>query len=504
MEKFHRVLSAVAVLLALAGCATDPLERSSPGKEGVDPAAVRSFAESLERKMMHSGDPADGSADAFMLLKNGKIIAEGAWAPYRMDARRHVYSMSKSFVSIAIGFAVQEKLLSIDDPVTGFFPDKLPEKVSENLAAMKIRDLLTMQSGHKPDPLGAMFEAGDMVGGFLAAEVAHRPGTLFVYNNGATYMLSAILSKVTGQPVKEYLTPRLFGPLGIENVEWEADKDGVNFGAWGLRLTPEEAAKFAQFCLNRGGWDGEQLLDGAWFDQASARQCELPFRKEKPDWNCGYGFQFWGCRNGAYRADGFLGQLAIMMPEENAALILFNSSNREQLSFDALWEELYPALRGKKTSGRTMTDAELSGFLKELTLEFPETAAEPVKFRPGARIEATLPEDNIFQLKELILEYPGDAIRTTFDGVSRDFGIGKWLDNPPVPKAENPHESYPVDGPLLCRAYRQGPDEWLLVTVSPESAVQNQLRVRVEDRTVILSGRFTFNDKFETVPAAIR
>ena len=488
------MLFTAAVLLA-GGCATNSLERSLPGEEGVDPAAVQAFVESLERKMMQSGDTLNGDPTAFMLLKNGKVIAEGAWAPCRLDAPRHVFSMSKSFTSTAVGFAVQEKRLTLEDPVISFFPDKLPLQISGHLAAMRVRDLLTMQSGHKSDPIGKMFEAKDLVRGFLGSEIEFKPGTHFVYNNGATYMLSAIITKVTGESLRDYLTPRLFEPLGIENVKWEADDRGVNFGAWGLHLTPEDAAKFAQFCLNKGRWNGKQLLSEGWINLATAPQCNVVAGDDRSDWNQGYGFQFWRCRNGAFRADGFLGQYAVVMEDEDAVLIMFNSSNRLQPALDTVWETLLPALRGEPVRPeRKTTDASLRTFLAGLTLSFPEKTVEPKLFRPGGKVSVSLPDDNPFHAEELLLEHDGKQLRATLNGYPMNFGIGSWAENPAVPGAADGERSYPIEGPLFGRAFQQGADEWLLVTVSPNSAIQNFFRFRFDGGTVALEGRFNFDE----------
>lgn len=497
--RYRRYFLSAAAALLLAGCGTTAtLERSTPDAEGVDPAAVRAFVDGLEQKMMSSGDFLNGSANAFMLLKNGKVIAEGAWAPYRLDAPRHVFSMSKSFTSVAVGFAVQEKRLSLDDTVISFFPDKLPARVSDRLASMRVRDLLTMQSGHKSDPIGKMFEAKDLVRGFLAAGLDYRPGTHFAYNNGATYMLSAILTRVTGKPVAEYLKLRLFQPLGIGEVKWEADDSGVNFGAWGLWLKPEDAAKFAQFCLNRGAWGGRQLLEERWINLATSPQCNVVAGDDKSDWSQGYGFQFWRCRNGAFRADGFLGQYAVVMENENAALIMFNASNRMQIALDVLWETLLPALRsGRAAEEELPADIELRDSLKRLALTFPEKKEASVRFRPGDRVTVTLPEGNGLKADSLELERSAESIHVKLNGFPLTYGTGGWMENPAVPKAEGTahRDAFPIEGPLFARAFQLGADEWMLVLVSPNSAIQNFLRVKLEGMSATLEGRYNFDDR---------
>ena len=157
-----------------------------------------------------------------MLRRFGKVVAQGWWAPYDADSPHMLYSLSKSFTSTAIGMAIDEGLISLDDPVISFFPDDAPAEPGENLMAMRIRDLLRMNTGHQQEPNRRMVQGGESwAKAFLAHEVPFKPGTHFVYNSFATYMLSAIIQKVSGVTLLDYLTPRLFEPLGIKNPGWE-------------------------------------------------------------------------------------------------------------------------------------------------------------------------------------------------------------------------------------------------------------------------------------------
>ncbi len=170
-----------------------------------------------------------------MFLRHGKVIAEGWWDPYKPDLRHTLYSTSKSFTSTAVGFAVSEKLLTVNDKVISFFPDQLPDSVSPFLADMTVRDLLTMSAGQSPEPTGAIRSDGpDWVKSFLAFPVTNDPGSTFLYNSMATFMLSAIVQKVTGEMLIDYLKPRLFEPLGIEGMDWEISPDGLQHGRLGL------------------------------------------------------------------------------------------------------------------------------------------------------------------------------------------------------------------------------------------------------------------------------
>ncbi|HVG39433.1 MAG TPA: serine hydrolase domain-containing protein, partial [Pyrinomonadaceae bacterium] len=182
------------------------LPRSVPEAEGVSSAGILDFLEAAGKSKheFHS----------LMVLRHGKVIAEGWWGPYRPELRHTMYSVSKSFTSTAIGFAVSEKRLRVSDKVLSFFPQEAPASPSSQLAAMTVKDLLTMSAGQVPDPTIVAVKKDDWVKAFLATPVVNQPGTTFLYNSMATYMLSAIVQKVTGEKVIDYLTPRLFNPWG--------------------------------------------------------------------------------------------------------------------------------------------------------------------------------------------------------------------------------------------------------------------------------------------------
>src|SRR5258705_4559133 len=203
------------------------LPRTSPEHRGITSSAILQFVEALERQIheMHS----------FMLLRHGSVVAEGWWSPYSAVSPHVLFSVSKSFTSTAVGLAVAEGYFSIDDPVLSFFPDEMPTEASDLLAAMRVRHLLTMTSGQAIDTWGFMVDRpdGNWIKGFFTVPVVHEPGTQFVYNTGATYMLSAIVQKTTGMKIVDYLQPRLIEPLGIRNASWHESPQGIT--AVGIR-----------------------------------------------------------------------------------------------------------------------------------------------------------------------------------------------------------------------------------------------------------------------------
>lgn len=319
---------------------TIPLVRTSPEAQGISSAAILDFVEAADRSLQY--------LHSFMLLRHGSVIAEGWWSPYAPPYPHMLFSLSKSFASTAVGLAVAEGRLSVDDRVIDFFPDETPVEISENLAAMRVRHLLSMNTGHAQDVTGAQRSDPNesWVTTFLAQPVAHQPGTYFVYNSAATYMLSAIVQKLTGQTLTEYLTPRLFQPLGIEHPYWESCPRGINVGGWGLNITTEDIARFGQLYLQRGEWQGQQLIPAAWVDEATFAHSDNS-RNETPDWQQGYGYQFWRCRYNAYRGDGAFGQFCIVLPEQDAVIAITAGLGNMQAVLDLVWEHLLPALRAE-------------------------------------------------------------------------------------------------------------------------------------------------------------
>jgi CubicO group peptidase (beta-lactamase class C family) len=259
------------------------LPRSTPEAQGIPSSALLAFVESAEKQIdaLHS----------LMVLRHGQVVAEGWWEPYRRDDPHVLFSLSKSFTSTGVGLAIAEGRLSLDDTVLSFFPEDAPAEPSDNLKAMRVRDLLAMSTGHHADVLEKFrFDDPDLspTRAFLALPVAHKPGTHFVYNTPASYMLSAIVQKVTGATLLDYLRPRLFEPLGIRSPRWDATPQGVSLGGFGLSVTTEDIARFGQLYLQKGTWDGKRVVPAEWVAAATSRQASNGSNPAS-DWDQGYG-----------------------------------------------------------------------------------------------------------------------------------------------------------------------------------------------------------------------
>jgi CubicO group peptidase (beta-lactamase class C family) len=311
------------------------LPRSTPEAQGISSAAILAFVEEAEKKIDH--------LHSFMIVRHGHVVAEGWWGPYDSAARHELYSLSKSFTSTAVGLAIADGKLSIDDPVLKFFPDDAPPNPSANLKAMRVRDLLCMSTGHQVAPRPETSNES-WVKYFLAQPVPFKPGTHFVYNTAATYMQSAIVQKVTGQTVLDFLRPRLFEPLGIGNPTWGTSPQGITLGGYGLNIRTEDIAKFGQMLLHHGQWQGRQLVPSEWVAVATARQTSNGSNPES-DWEQGYGYQFWRARHGAFRGDGAFGQFCVVMPEKDAVVAITSGTPNMQGVLNLVWDKLLPAMQ---------------------------------------------------------------------------------------------------------------------------------------------------------------
>jgi CubicO group peptidase (beta-lactamase class C family) len=270
-----------------------------------------------------------------------------------------------------------EGKINIHDKVGSFFPDEMPADASDNQKNLRLRDLLMMSTGqHKEDVDKINVMAPDKTGTkqFLAAPVKQKPGTLFYYNTPATFMLSATLQKVTGQTLRDYLVPRLFEPLGIPTPEWDSTPQGYSFGGSGLHLRTEDIAKFGQLYLQKGKWNGKQLLPEKWVEAATSKQVDnakAPSARST-DWQQGYGFQFWRCQHNAYRGDGRDGQICLVLPEQDAVIAITAQTGQMQTELDLVWEKLLPAFRAEALPA----DAAAQAKLKEMAAKL---VAHPAK-----------------------------------------------------------------------------------------------------------------------------
>lgn len=401
------------------------LPRSTPEEQGISSAAISAFLDSIG-KSKHE-------FQSFMLVRHGKVVAEGWWNPYRPDLKHTLYSLSKSFTATAVGFAKAEGKLALTDKVISFFPDKLPDTVSAYLKQLNIKNLLTMSVGHEPDPTFDVTQKKDWVKSFLALPVKYEPGSRFLYNSMATYMLSAIVQKATGQKISEYLQPRLFEPLGITGIDWETDGNGVDTGGWGLRLKTEDIAKFAQLFLQKGKWNGKQILPEGWAEEASSAQIiQHPqysqAKRDSSDWEQGYGYQMWRCRNNAFRGDGAFGQYAIIMPDKDAVIAITSETIDMQGELNLIYKILLPAMQNSALKSNKSASDALAKKFASLTLPVKK---ESNTIKPLDLSGKTYAIDaNTAGIQSLSFDVKGDSyqlgIKTGSDNYSFKLAPNSW------------------------------------------------------------------------------
>jgi CubicO group peptidase (beta-lactamase class C family) len=387
----------VVILLTSSLClaAAPALPRSTPEAQGVSSAGVLAFVEAADTQI--------DSMNSFMLLRHGHVVAEGWWAPYDAQSPHSLYSLSKSFTSTAVGLAIAEGKLGLDDEVLKFFPGDAPSSPSANLKSMRVSDLLRMSAGQQTEP--ARTDEEPWTKTFLNHPVPFKPGTHFLYNTSGTYMLSAIVQKATGMTVLDYLKPRLFEPLGIEHPTWETSPQGVSAGGFGLSIRTEDIARFGQLYLQKGKWEGKQLVPESWVESATKLETSNG-SNPRSDWDQGYGYQFWRCRHGAYRGDGAFGQYCVVLPEQDAVVVITSGVRDMQAVLNLVWDKLLPAMA--PSSSPQPADEEgakkLQATLKGLTLHPQEGGGAPTASVWGKRF--TFPA-NDRKLESITLEREG-------------------------------------------------------------------------------------------------
>ena len=324
------------------------LKRANAASCGVNPEALQSLYEALSAKNVHS----------LMITRHNQVIAEGWWDPYRPEYNHIQYSVSKSFVGTAIGIAVTQGLLSVDDKIVTLIGDVLPSAPCENMLKLTVRDVLTMSTGHRDER--NMFQPGESwCYSLLTSYIDDTPGIKFRYISSSTYLLCAVIRKITGKNVFNYLEENLFEPMGFSSdIWWETSPEGLNTGFNGFNATAEDITKLGLLYLNHGVWNGIRILSEEWVKAAMAVQIDnsdnqnnqaLGYRQGfgtfTKDWCSGYGYLFWHCQlANAVRADGIFGQMCIIMPDQDMTVSIAAGCQEPGEILDILWEKLLPAI----------------------------------------------------------------------------------------------------------------------------------------------------------------
>lgn len=403
------------------------LPRSTPTARGVSSRAIGALLDRLEAQSVE--------CHSLLVVHQGHVVAEGWWAPYSADRPHLLYSLTKSFTSVAVGLAVADGLLSVDDRVVDVLPDHVPDDLPEQGRRLTVHHLLTMTAGHATDSLGQAWqlEPGDLTTGFLRVPFTHPEGSRHVYDNATTYVLARMVERVTGRGLPELLDERLFSPMGVEHAEWDRLGSGAVFGFHGLHLTTEAVAAFGQLLLREGAWEGRQLIPREWVRLATSSHVGTTASPHDPldaDSSAGYGYQFWRSREG-YRGEGSFEQLCMVYPDHDLVVAVTAGDGPHGAVTSAVHDFLLPDLRSPSSPG---DDDRLADRLHGLSFPLPAGSAAPDQ-SVVATIDASPTGSALPQGSEVVVD-PVDGGWLLRLGAQREIevpvGHRQWRESSPL------------------------------------------------------------------------
>ncbi|WP_404401956.1 serine hydrolase domain-containing protein [Pelagibacterium halotolerans] len=495
----------------------DGLLRATPQSRGTDPAVILGLFETIEREgiELHS----------LLIWHDGALVTEAYWAPFAANRPHMMHSVTKSFTSMAVGLAVGDGLMSIDDPVMRFFPEHDGINPSEKLGRMTVRHLLTMTSGHARGISGGSWRQLETswVADFLRQPIPHEPGEVFVYDSAASYMLSAIVQKATGRRVSDYLAERIFAPMDMSAaMRWDIGTDGVNTGGNGLSCLSSDLLKLGILHLQGGVWQGRALLSPDWVRDATGTQVQDVILGvftgahylgpdevgdgTPPEKREGYGYHWWRGPHGSFSANGLFGQYCIVLPDENAVVAFTGGmADDDRRVHRLIYDALRPALgAGAAVDNDTLADA---------------TAGLTFRIQPGPDTSAMAPRD--WQGRYAMVENDQTAgqIALRSSGVDVEFsltdargthtivaGFGHWVEAMTTMTGARLHHSYePRDGLRVLACARWLPEaggwaclemDWLFV----ETAFRDTVRCWIRGGTLRVTRTVNVNSSHLALP----
>ena len=344
------------------------IKTMSPESQGIPSSAISLLIDAYKREKV--------DLNSIMILRHGVKVAQGWYKPYSSDTTHAMHSFTKSISAMAMGIAAEEGLLSLDDKIISFFPDKTPKDASDYLKEMNVRHLLSMTCGHEAETQSHMGDANaDFVECFLNHEVKYRPGTFFAYNTVGSNVIAEILYKITGLQMTEYLKPRLFDPMGITNYSCSKNPRGRERSGGGMFMLTEDMAKLGQLFLNKGVWNGKRLISEEFINEATSVQIvqQESDKGEKEDMFAGYGYQIWmNAIPESYRFDGFYGQLTLVLPKFDMVISMTSATMRVNKLLTTVWRTLLPAVYEHELPENEKEHEALEEKLANLQVEWPE------------------------------------------------------------------------------------------------------------------------------------
>ena len=425
-----------------------PLPRSTPEEQGVPSGALRRLVGRWESEGLEP--------HALVVLRHGRVVAQASWTPFHAQRPGLVYSVSKTFTACAVGFAVDEGLLDLDDRLVDLFPEAAGD-AGPRAAALTLHDVLSMRTGHRTDTLE---QRGRGVTGFPATFLATEPEEdrgFFVYHNGATLMAALAVQRAAGERLLGYLRPRLLEPLGIEGATWQSS-EGLDIGFSGLHVGTDAIARLGELVRCDGVWQDRRVLPEGWVATMTHPHTDTSTHQETVDWAQGYGYQMWRCRHEAVRADGAFGQFSVVVPDAGLVVAVTSCTERTQQTLDAVWDELLPTLAGAPLPAAPPAHDALTAHLASRRLPAPQGSAEPVGNGPW-RFTRTPDESHPF-LDSLEVRRTGDPDApwrlTVHDREPLHVPCGR--------------DAWPaVDGPWVARGGWRAPDTFEATVAAVET-----------------------------------
>ncbi|MEE1929367.1 serine hydrolase domain-containing protein [Streptomyces sp. TRM 70351] len=401
------------------------LPRSAPAASGISSRSVAALLDRLEARSVE--------CHSLMVVRRGHVVAEGWWAPYSAGRPHLLYSLTKSFTSVAVGLAVADGLLAPDDRVVDVLPDHVPAGLPEQGRRLTVHHLLSMTAGHRTDSLAEAWqrEPGDLVKGFLRVPFPEPEGTRHAYDNPTTFVLARMVERVTGRGLAELLDERLFTPMGVDHAEWDRVASGAVFGFHGLHLTTEAVAAFGELLLRGGLWNGRRLVPREWVELATRRHIgtrQIDDWSKNPDALCGYGYQFWMSQHG-YRGEGAYGQLCVVVPSHELVVAVTGAVPQAEAVLGPLWECLLPGL---DQAGSTRDDEILAGRLRRLSLEPVPGSAAPER-SATARLDASVADSALPEGTTVTVDPVDDGwLLRLGPSLTIEAGHGTWRESAPL------------------------------------------------------------------------
>ena len=400
------------------------LKQNIPENLGIPSDAVLKFVEHLERRKicLHS----------FMIIRHGEIAAEGYYPPFKSDTLHRMYSQSKTFVSIAVGLLIDEGKLKLSDKVADFFPEYHPENMHEYIANATVRDLLFMATPFSGNNYGSDTE--NWTKPFFKQTVTHRSGEIFIYDTGGTVMLNAIVEKLSGKELIEYMCPKLLDHLGFsKDVRCIQRPEGGAWGGSGVLCSTHDIAKFALFLLNKGKWNGVQLLSEEYVTEATSALIDNRLSSDSPEMQFGYGYQIWRTRNNGFAMYGMGSQLSVCVPDKDLVFITTADTqivpHGTDIILDAFWHDIYTHIADDKLPENSEALKKLNDKLENL--EFISVNGNPASSKSleysGKKYKL---EQNRMNISDVQFNFDGDlGIMKYTNATGRHeikFGICKY------------------------------------------------------------------------------